>query len=203
MNLSRHITRGLPISAAQPEKRELKFTECHWQLAHQCARSGERRVSTETELVLLAVVDAKTKAFNDNTLPVGTTFSTYQVRAVRGETQSAMSTQFNIQFGPVAPPAEGESSEAAYLKGSRHKPKAHCVTPPVFLQVRRRARFWRRTTQKAKKVQLCWRRRARFLGPRAVTRTNPKWSSYAGCSFLGEPRERRTPSRVLVPSHAA
>jgi hypothetical protein len=72
-----------------------------------------RRLPTETNFDLLAVVDAKSKAFNDATLPVGTTFSTYQVRAVRAETQSPMSTQFNIQFGPVAPPAEGGASEAA------------------------------------------------------------------------------------------
>jgi len=64
-----------------------------------------RRLSGETTFDLLAVVDAKTKAFNDTTLPVGTTFATYQVRAVRGDKTSAMSTQFNIQFGPVAPDA--------------------------------------------------------------------------------------------------
>ena len=72
-----------------------------------------RRLPTETAFDLLAVIDAKSKTFNDATLPLGTTFSTYQVRAVRADTQSAMSTQFNIQFGPIAPPVAGEASAAA------------------------------------------------------------------------------------------
>ena len=58
----------------------------------------------------------------DGTGPVGTLYEVYRrlpgetnfdLRAVRAETQSAMSTQFNIQFGPVAPPVAGESAAAA------------------------------------------------------------------------------------------
>ena len=72
-----------------------------------------RRVDGETGFTLLGNVDAKTKEFNDATLPLGTTFATYQIRAVRADTQSLFSTQFNIQFGPIAPPvAEGEAAAA-------------------------------------------------------------------------------------------
>ncbi len=72
-----------------------------------------RRVDGETTFTLLGNVDAKTKEFNDAGLPLGTTFATYQIRAVRADKASLFSTQFNIQFGPVAPPVAGGASEAA------------------------------------------------------------------------------------------
>ena len=63
-----------------------------------------RKLEGDTEFVLLGNVDATTKEYNDATLAVGSTFATYMIRAVRGGTASANSTQFNIQFGPTAPP---------------------------------------------------------------------------------------------------
>ena len=70
-----------------------------------------RRLPAETEFDLLGVVDALSKEYTDGGLPLNSTFATYQVRAVRGDTASAFSTQFNIQFGPVAPPVAGAGED--------------------------------------------------------------------------------------------
>ena len=65
-----------------------------------------RRLPTETTFDLLGNVDALTKSYNDAAIPAGTTFLTYQVRAVRGDQVSPFSTQFSIQFGSIDAAAE-------------------------------------------------------------------------------------------------
>ncbi len=69
-----------------------------------------RKLDGETTFDLLGNVDAQTKEYNDATLPVGATFATYMIRAVRAEKSSANSTQFNIQFGPTAPDANAQAA---------------------------------------------------------------------------------------------
>lgn len=63
-----------------------------------------RKLAGETKFSLLGNVGALQKTYTDKTLPVGATFATYMIRARRGSTMSAYSMQFNIQFGPTAPP---------------------------------------------------------------------------------------------------
>ena len=65
-----------------------------------------RRLPTETTFDLLGNVGALAKSYNDAALPAGTTFATYQVRAVRGDQVSPFSTQFSIQFGSIDAAAE-------------------------------------------------------------------------------------------------
>jgi len=62
-----------------------------------------RKLTGETDFVLLGNVDAQTKAYVDDALPVGATFATYMVRGVRGKKTGPFSTQFNVQFGPTPP----------------------------------------------------------------------------------------------------
>lgn len=69
-----------------------------------------RRLASETNFVMLGTANARDKAFNDATVPAAQTLVYYQVRAVRGETASALSEQTTIQYGSIAPPAESEAA---------------------------------------------------------------------------------------------
>ncbi len=63
-----------------------------------------RRRSGEAAFTFLVNVGSRHKVFNDNTIPAGTTFISYQVRAMHGDKFSAFSAQTNLQIGPVVPP---------------------------------------------------------------------------------------------------
>lgn len=69
-----------------------------------------RKANVETEFTLLGVADARTKEWNDTTLPGAPVSATYQVRAVRGADMSAFSAQSTIQFGPAAGATESEAA---------------------------------------------------------------------------------------------